>query len=416
MGDRTRTGFTVFFSGVVALTLFTFLNEYLSASQFLSVVNSGEKGLPSTSATYQKAANDWQFTNSESVGAKKRLNKIIHELVTVTGLLLISTLFLSPLLRKHTKRVAGRHITVVKAETFNVNLIEINFLTIFASLIGLLYFRSSLLRLIEKSATNFVIFVLCLFIGFFVLVPLLNMISIKMLRIYSIRLIIACYLAYFIKAGTEFFNQSEADLQTMERISISEFSQTVQDFLTERGIEERVYRERSPSNSINAALVGWGSKERIEIYGRHQNFSDREFDSVILHELGHSANYSLICKIVVLFAIKFAEMLILLFLYLRISKAYTDDDISVHMAFLALALIYFTVVERWVLVGHKITSQMAEKGADVIAKRMDYGEALGNVLYKICVTGKEYMRGTPLYNALISYHPTVYDRIEYLTA
>ena len=71
-------------------------------------------------------------------------------------------------------------------------------------------------------------------------------------------------------------------------------------------------------------------------------------------------------------------------------------------------------MDRWLLLFHKLTSQTAENSADFIAKVHGYGEDLSKVLFDITVKGETSIQTTWFYNALRSYHPTVYERIENL--
>src|SRR5690606_8498397 len=103
--------------------------------------------------------------------------------------------------------------------------------------------------------------------------------------IFGSKLIIACYVAYYIKAITELLDQDPVDLSELEKVPIESFSEKVQEFLRERNLQDKVYQEKNKSKSVNAALVGWGDYERIEIYGDHDNFDKEEFESVLMHEI-----------------------------------------------------------------------------------------------------------------------------------
>lgn len=200
----------------------------------------------------------------------------------------------------------------------------------------------------------------------------------------------------------------------MKKLDISEFSPRVIEYLKERHLQERVYGEKTKSETLNAAMVGWGTLERIEIYGKHKNLTNSEFEAVLMHEIGHSQDYSLFKKLAVLFAIKFAEMLIVFQLYLYVSEELSDEFVSKYGVYIVVLFLYFLFIDRWLLLFHKLTSQTSENLADFIAKSHGYGQDLAKVLFDITVKGETAIQTTWFYNALRSYHPTVYERIENL--
>ena len=61
-----------------------------------------------------------------------------------------------------------------------------------------------------------------------------------------------------------------------------------------------------------------------------------------------------------------------------------------------------------------ISYKNAENSADLIAKAHGYGQELSKVLFDITVKGETAIQSTWLFNAIRSYHPTVYERIERL--
>lgn len=403
-----------FFLLIFFATLLTYSLELIFANEFLQNLLKNKIKLDKSSETYKMASRDANFITREYYGAKKRIKSTKFEFTKLIGYGAVLLFFFLSLFKKLAVKLSQKHITLMKWNRFQQNAIEINYLCLIITGISTVFFFSSLKAQFTKPIDKILISLVFLSIVFLIILPLILMFINKLFKMYGARLLIACYLAYFIKASTEFISQTPVDLKEMKKITIDEFSFKVKDMLIAQKLENKVYKEKHPKKSINAALVGWGKKERIEIYGNHEGFTDEEFESILLHEIGHSKNTSLIKKVAVLFLLKLIEGAFLVFLYISISKGYCDENISKITAFIVLYITYIIFGARWLISLHKLTSQFAEQGADEVAKLHGYGNSLSNVLYNICVTSGELIQSTFLYNYLVSYHPTVFDRIEFL--
>lgn len=388
--------------------------EYTTATAFKSAIFEPTMGLPVDSKTLKIAGKDKMFQKAEFKAVNKRLKRIKDEVIRNILILVVSLLFLSKNLRRKLINFSGHRITIVMKEMTSEKTEEINYICIMAILLGMIVYGDTPGKLINEKNSSFLLNAILYFLIFFFILPLMVLLVIKILKAYKSSFIIICYIAYFLKTFSELVTDDDVNLEQMKKISSEGFSQPLQDLLKRQGLDDKIYQEKVKSKSINAALVGWGSGERIEIYGDHEDFTDSEFESVLIHEIGHSQNYSLIKKILALFTIKFAEMIILLIIYNHLAKHYADTMLSISGAFMVLYLLYLVFGKKWIMIFHKLTSHYAETSADLTAKMMGYGGKLSKVLYSITIKSGDYIYSSYLYNLVRSYHPTIFDRIEYL--
>ncbi len=406
--------YNMLFLSIIFVTVLVYTIELIFANNFAKGLIKNEILLDKNSETYEKAINDYDFINNEYIGVLKRIKRVKKDILTIFMYSFIFVFFFSTILKKYTLIASEKHFTLMRLGRFNDNPKEINYLCLIITGVSIVYIFFNFNMTLELNIQNIVMIMLLTLSFFIIILPLIIITFTKMFQLYGVRLIIACYVAYFIKTSSEFLSQSTVDLEVMKKISIDNFSPKIQAVLIKQNLHDKVYKEIKPKSSINAALVGWGSKERIEIYGNHNGFSEEEFESILLHEIGHSAKISLLIKVSVLFTLKLIEAAFLISIYVWISKEYCDFNISRISAFMILYIAYQIFGYKWLMGFHKLASQYAETDADNFAKSYKYGEELGNVLYNICINSKEYIQSTFLYNMLISYHPTVYKRIESL--
>jgi len=382
-----------------------------------SVLLTNTPGLPPNSKTLDLIADEQKFINSQLKALKKRENRIPNEVLRYFCLLASASLFLSVYLKSKLEYAITEALAIFPKFNMLGNMKEGMLISIITTFIFASVFGDRLVTVFLSSgeipAVSALFYtLLCLFIF-----PTLYLLIRKLLCIYSDKLVIACYMAYFIKATSEFITLDDVNPATMKSVDISEFSPAVRDYLIERRLQNRVYSERIiKSQNINAALIGWGIYERIEIYGDYRQLTNGEFDAVLMHEIGHSQDYSLIKKVSVLFALKALEMLFILYIYNSGSKKFADGFMTRQGAFIVLFTMYMFFLNKWLLMAHKLVSQAAETAADSIAKTRGYGKELSKVLYDITLKGETNLQTTWLFNSLKSYHPTIYNRIEHLRA
>lgn len=397
------------------LSIITLLNELFQSYYLGNILQHNSSGLPKNSKTAELITDHQKFITSQVKAVQKRESRIPQELFRHICLLGSSSLFLSMFLRKKLQRVISEALVTFPKLGLCLNIKEGITISIIVTLIVASVLGDRPFVILGPHAhTPFFSALFYVLLCFFV-IPILYIFIRKLLSLYSDKLIIACYMAYFIKATCEFLTLEDVNLEAMKGVDVSEFSQHVRDYLVERRLQNRVYSEKVvKSRNINAALIGWGVYERIEIYGDYKQLTDNEFDAVLMHEIGHSEDYSLIKKLAVLFFLKALEMLFMIYVYSVTSRKFSDDDMTRYGAFMVLFIIYFLLMNKWLLVAHKMVSQLAETSADAIAKSRGYGKELSKVLYDITVKGETPLQTTWLFNVLKSYHPTIYDRIEHL--
>ncbi|KAM0681194.1 hypothetical protein GINT2_000388 [Glugoides intestinalis] len=399
-----------FFLGIFILT-----NELLFNFWSMRNIEVEPYGLPVDSKTLEFASKDEDYVDSQQKALSKRVKRVWNEILRHFYVLAAGLLFLNLSFRNFVKTLVTNLVKTFPKYRDSVKTKEMITISFIITLFLASVFGGTLISDIENiTIVGVILFYIFLFIF---IIPILYFIENKLLKIYSRQLIIACYIAYFVKAISELVSVDDVNLESMMKVDIKTFSPEVQSYLKERGLEERVYAEKGEvEKSLNAALVGWGAFERIEIYGKYDELSGRELESILMHEIGHSQDHSLTKKILILFTIKLIEMCVMLKLYMVVSEKFSDELISRNGAFFALLFIYLLFINRWLFIFHKITSQVCEANADSIAKEHGYGAELANVLYDITVSSNYVIRSTQLFNALKSYHPTIYSRIEHLRA
>lgn len=389
-------------------------NELANTFIFERSLDDSSKGLPIQSETLKLAKEDPKYSESQSKASHKRSKIISTEISRFAWMGMVSLCILTEIFKTHLISILNSIISVIPIFKNNIYIKEMYFVSLIVSMFIFSLVGWSFPKLtLKKHSLD--IPPIIIYLGLFILVfPLLYVTISKLFNYYGYKFIIACYIAYYVKAISEFVTLDDVNLTKMKKVDISIFSEEVKKYLIEKHLERRVYEEIKKSENINAALVGWGHFERIEIYGEYSTLNMPEFEAILLHEIGHSQDYSLFKKLGVLFAIKFTELVILLALYIKISKYFTDQNISQISTFLLLYLVYLIFINRWLMMFHKLTSQMAEKNADMVAKSHSYGKNLASVLYQITIKANTNLNATFFYNSLKSYHPTIFERIEVL--
>jgi len=412
-----KTAFTyllLFFCGLTGIVISW---EGLTTLIFQRNLETDSLGLGNNTVAREFAEEDSKYLSVERKAANKRRSVAIYESSKLLIFTLSLWLFLNIKGRKAVKSVSRHRLTVTSLLQSSSQRIETNFLSIvICTLIGVCYGVEiwEFLRSIFKNQT----FLAILFVAgiCLLLIPIVILFSYNLFRAYGVKTILILYVAYFIKLGTDFLDLEEVDLERMKKVSPEVFSDTVRKYLKETGLYEKVYEEREKGKSLNAALVGWGPREHIEIYGDFGKFKTEEFEAIMMHEIGHSKDKSLFKKMLMLFIIKWIEMLILVVLFTKVSDKYTDENITVEGVFLILSTIYFLALSKWVSIFYRLVSQSAEIASDLIAKSKGYGDDLAKVLYKITIASSDYINTTYMYNAMRSFHPTILNRIKYLTS
>lgn len=409
-----KLSFITIVFGFCFISLFVVLNEMIQ-SAFLYIKLKIEDDIHYFGDKIEKLIdNKSEFINSQIKALNTKFNRLGYEAVIWIGLTMYFYLFSNKKSRSYIINICKAKMNILKTKSLNCKRVEINFLVIFVILCICTAYGNAIVKLFGSQFNNIVfeiLFYLCLFGA---ILPFFLILICNLFKIFGSKLIIAYYITFYIKATAEFFTQDDINLDEFERVNIKNYSRTIRDYLKERSLENKIFQEKHKSDSINAALVGWGKYEHIEIYGKHNHFTDDEFEAILMHELGHSQDYSLHKKIIALYIIKGIEFCLIMWLWNSVTDKYVDSNISKIPTFLFLLIVYEMYLNRYLMIIHKLTSQKAEINADLIAKRHGFGVNLAKVLFKITIQSNEPIQYTILYNSLKSFHPTILQRIEYL--
>lgn len=356
------------------------------------------------------------FRESQFIALKNKLTRLFIEMFTWMIFTLLLLLFMNSKAQKSMINFCDRRINILGNGGMNCKRMEVNFIVVFLTILLFTAYGNAFMRLFGKEFDTYVSEFVFYLLTFMVVLPFLIALLYNLFNLFGEKLIYAFFITFYIKATAEFFTQEDVDRKEFSKVNISEYSKEVQNYLKERHLQDKVFQEKIKADSINAALVGWGKHEHIEIYGNHGSFSDAEFESVLMHEIGHSQDYSLHKKIFALYVIKAVEFVIILHLWKNVSKEEENENLTRVGMFLMFLIVYEMYLNKYLMVFHKLTSQNAEINADLIAKKHGFGNDLGNVLYKITVQANESIDYTFLYNAFKSFHPTIVRRVEYLNS
>ncbi|CAD26659.1 hypothetical protein [Encephalitozoon cuniculi GB-M1] len=390
------------------LTYLTQTIELLNVFIIRNYLDSGETGLEEGLVTNEMAKSDRKYIPNIRKAIGKRSTELFEDMLIHTMHFVASTLFFT-----RAGRFFGMKIlNGVFGQFFDI---ELAFLTVVVSMLSLDAFIEYVVCAIYKNPSLETILLWCFFAVVFA-IPICILISMKLLRIFGISFIVSCYFSYFIMELSEIFSISGVDLSKMEKVPPEVFSENIQRLMRDRGLEDSIYREKKPGKSLNAALIGIGSAERIEIYGKVEKIDNEQLESILIHEVGHSCHRSLMKKISVFFIILGLEMLFLVFLYKNVAGEFVCNGISKQGSFIVLICLYFASIRPWLFVLYNLTSQNAEMYADLLTKKYNYNKKLANTLYKISVDSFDFLAPSWLYNTLNSLHPSIMSRIEYLSS
>ncbi|KAH9411345.1 putative peptidase M48 domain-containing protein [Ordospora pajunii] len=398
-----KGSFYVFF----ALTYLALSLEALNMFNVQKDLDSGKTGLEASLAANEMAKNDETYVPALRMALSKRNIEISVSLAVHTIHFLACIMFFVTSARNKSLKFIDRLFG-------NIVKVGLVFLTFMLSMLMMDVILDYTVVLLGKNTPLATVLLICFF-AVVIVFPVFVFISTKLLRIFGTSFIIACYLSYFVLEVLEIVFISGVNSAKMVKVAPAIFSESVQTVLNEQGLSQSIYREQIPGNDVNAALIGIGSEERIEIYGSMQGIDKRELESIMMHEAGHSYHKSLTKKILVFFGLLIAELAILVFIFSKYADKFVCEGITKEYSFLALACIYFVSIRPWIFVLYNLTSQSTEVSADIITKKYNYNSILASVLYKISMQSFEFIAPSSMYNLLNSLHPSTLSRIEYLS-
>lgn len=403
MKTASKVGFCSFF----LLTYFAQVLELGNIVNTRSHLERGRTGLPEGRATDTMAKSDPKYIPSSRKGVEKRGMEVLEDMLKHTVYFLAACFFLTTIGRSLSMKMLDK--------TFgSLFSLEIVFLTTVISMLSLTTCVEYILHPFVKNS-SFEVFLLYCFFIVVLLVPVCILLSTKLLRMFDINFIMACYFSYFILELSDILSISHVDEYKMEKVSPEIFSREVRDLIAHQRLSNAIYKEKKPSKSVNAALIGLGSGERIEIYGKVGVMDYSQLESILIHEVGHSYHKSLAKKLSTFFVLLLLEMVFLVFLYRRVAREFACENVSKEGSFLVLACLYFASVRPWLFIIYNMTSQTAEVSADLLTKTYHYNKELANTLYKISIESFDFLTPSWLYNVLTSLHPSIMSRIEYLS-
>jgi Zn-dependent protease with chaperone function len=396
----------MFFFAFFCLTYLTLGMELLQEARLGFSLGRGETGLPPDSKTAKMASGDRGYIASQRAALRRGFEAVMGMLLETSVYMLAAALFLVD---------AGRRFSVKFSEkSFGMLFgLEMSIISCFIALYSVGFCSEYIIKVHAKDAPLGLQLLYCF--AFMALgVPTVACFCIRLLRAYGVRFILACYISFFIYQLLDVFTGNEVDLGRMEKMSPDVFSEKIRGLLKRQGLSDSVYRETTPGEESNAALVGIGKKERIEIYGSINDLSMDSIESVMMHEIGHSVYESLLRKISVYLFLVYLEMLVLVFIYTKVSGLYACDTISRDGSFLILAALYQVLIRPWFFVFYNLTSHMAEISSDMFTKEYGYGAILQRILYRITIDSRDLICSNWLFNVYTKMHPNIYSRIEYL--
>ncbi|KAG0442641.1 CAAX prenyl protease 1 like protein [Dictyocoela muelleri] len=400
---------------VFGITVLLIGYELIKTLYYRHNLKNDDLGLKKNSFIYKLAnKNQVNFIYSQEIATTNRAIKVSLDLLKTISLITISIIFLDGTLQKKAIIMADSNITLIKNGFRELKKSEINFI----SLLGGLFFLSKTISdlLMESEISVFYILktILTTILMYLILIPMGIFLIYILFKTFGKFFIVACYLALIIKLLPELLIQEDVDSEKMVKVDISSYPEDIQDLLNENGLENSVYEEINKSSEKNAALVGYGSKKRLEIYGKFNNKNSKALHSVLLHEIGHANENTFLRKTIIYISLIIAEMIFVIFLYEKVSFKFSNETLSFFSAFIILFLMYRMVIKQWLFSIYKIVSQKSEINSDMFAKDHSYGRDLGVTLFNIAVESGDYLFPTLFYNFLRSGHPPIGDRVNYL--
>lgn len=401
--------FLVFFFNMTVLVY-----EHTTIKGYHSLISAPAHGMPSDSAVLDLIDDETKFEEYSEQTLKIREHQTLIEILKLLAITGLSAIFIFGKTRRKASELLDRQMNIIDDRITASPLSEINISVLFFVLCVAIDYSAVIMSLLNSQPAFAILASSVMIVLILAILPFVATIFLNLLEKYGTVLIIVLYISHISQMIYEFLSQKNVNLNRMEQVSIEMFAPATQNLLKEMDLADRVYREREQSKSVNAALVGWGAYERIEIYGNYEQFSIDEFNAILLHEIGHSKDHSLFKKFGTHISIVVLELFIMLSILWFAAPSYERDGTSRECAFILMAIMYIFLARHWLQALHHLVSQKAEEHSDTLAWKKGYNVDLASVLFRIAEGSWEYLRSTYLYNLLHNYHPTIYERLERL--
>ncbi|KAK6090384.1 hypothetical protein P3W45_000481 [Vairimorpha bombi] len=395
------------------ITIIVLLYEGVSLLLFRTDLNNGELGVPKDSATYKLASESKIYRKSMMNACNSRISTLKDKLLVISLYTLIGCLILFDTTRLWIFNLCKKPINFYYKTVRNISKEQVAFTNIFVFIFLTLCLDDYLDKYLSIGKLSILPKIGMYIFLYSVFCPIVVITMFILLRMFGAQLILAFYISLILKNFYEIFIENDMS-STLKKIPAETFSEPVQARLEETHLEDKVFEDTDPTKETNAALVGVEKDARIEIYGDFDKLPEDQKDSVLLHEIGHAIDHSLLKKLCIYFSIYYFELLVILFLHNQASHNFKCENISRDSIFILLSIVYFLSMRDWMLIFYKMSSQRAEIAADLLAKESGFAKELANSLFMISVTESSYIKPTWLYNALYAMHPSIYNRVEYL--
>lgn len=410
---KTRINYVFYIIFIATLSVIGY--EMISVQSYHNKLTKGDFGLPNDSSTVELASEKSEkFIESQLGASHIKMKSVFIDLLKNSCFVMISLLFLNPRPQEKMLSFSEKQYSIVKRNYALLQRHE----TIYISFIAFLYSATMLLISFLKSKELDIwklVGFSCLFVlSYYLLFPVAVFILYSLLECLGKGFIVGCYVAFALKVIPEIIMEDIVDDSKMVNMKIEEFPKKIQDVLYKYDLQDVVYKERTPGKETNAALIGYGSKKRMEVYGDISDVSKNQLYAILLHEVGHVDEHSLVRKSVVYFVVLSLECAIILLLYHIIAPKYASPGICSFTSFVILVFIYRILIRQWLTGINKITSQLSEINSDLFTIQHGYNENLAATLFNIGVEARDYLYPTTMYNSLRSTHPSIYSRVEYL--
>lgn len=394
------------------LTLSVYFYELISINAFKKDLKKGNFGVPKNSNTQKLGEKMENYRENLYEASNERIRIVIKKIITeiiyicVCGAILIDTI------RIFLFNVCKKSRNLYFKTLGNIHKDQVALTSLFGFLFTILYFDEYIEKYSNLGEHSILYKIAVYFVLFIAICPISIACIFFLLQNFGAQLILALYISLILYNFYDIFKVDKIS-PTLMKVSPDEFDETVQELLKATNLQDKVYKDVT-SEETNAALVGFESSARIEIYGKFDSLPSSQRNSILLHEIGHAKDHSLLKKLIVYFGLFYLEMIIILYLHNTASHEFKCNNVARDSSFILLSIVYFLALRDWLLMFYKLSSQRAEIAADLITKNSGFAGELAKSLLSISVTEISYIKPTWLYNALYAMHPSIYDRVEYL--
>jgi len=303
---------------------------------------------------------------------------------------------------------------VIRINCSHIREADINFMILVFFLIGLknivlAWAFSSILRPSDLMLNFLILVFRC-----FVIAPVMIWLFSSVYNKARWGLVLCAYVAVVVLMYLANFTDIAVDNHdSYEIIPHKVFGKRLGDEIVRLNLKNKIFWDRS-ANFENAALVKTGASRYIVVVGDLIKYGEKEFLGFIAHEVGHADDLSTEKKLFYsIFTIGITCAGILSTVYFLTPK-YTSRGVSRFsvLAFVVLANTYiFSLITD--MFQNNIGIHV-EVNADIYAKTLGFGTALGVGLYKLSAGSKTMMFHSPIYTHYLEDHPSIASRVGYL--